>query len=186
MRILALSIAVAALVPLMSMPHASAQPVAGATYTGTHSGGGAVEFPVSGDGSQVLGFTAYDVPGDACEFQGPWFLPIALDIVDDSFGPGIPGLYEVSGSFPSEGNAEGTLRLVVEDPACDSGVVDWTATASFPTPTPSPSPAVGGIAELPEVSDSSAPNYLALAGLAAAALVALIASGWYTRGRRLR
>ena len=30
MRILALAIAVAALVPLMSMPHASAQPVAGA------------------------------------------------------------------------------------------------------------------------------------------------------------
>ena len=188
MRIFGLAIAVAVLVPLMSMSHASAQPVGGATYTGTHSGGGTVQFTVSGDESQVQGFTAYDVPGDVCEFQGPWLLPIALDIVDDSFGPGIPGLYEVSGSFPSEGSAEGTLRLVVDEPPCDSGVVDWTATSSFPTPTPTPtpSPAVGGIAELPDVSGSSAPSYLALAGLAAAALVTLVAGGWYASGRRLR
>jgi hypothetical protein len=40
---------------------------------------------------------------------------------------------------------------------------------------------VGGIAELPEVSTSSAPNYVALAGLAAAALAALAAGGWYAR-----
>jgi hypothetical protein len=188
-RILGLAVAVAAAVPLLSVSQASAQPVGGATYTGTHSGGGAVQFPVSGDGSQVLGFTAYDVPGDECEFQGPWLLPIALDIEeDDSFGPGILGLYEVSGSFLGEGNAEGTLRLLVDDPPCDSGVLDWTATSSFPTPTPTPtpSPAVGGIAELPDVSGSSAPSYLALAGLAAAALVALVAGGWYASGRRLR
>ena len=82
----------------------------------------------------MLGFTAYDVPGDVCEFQGPWLFPIPLDIVCDSFGPGIPGLYEVSGSFPSEGSAEGTLRLVVDDPPCDSGVLHWKAsTATTPT-----------------------------------------------------
>ena len=192
-RILGLAVAVAAAVSLLSMPHASAQPVGGATYTGAITGCaeppcGTVHFTVSGDGSQVQGFTAYDVPGDVCEFQGPWLFPIPLDIVGDSFGPGIPGLYEVSGSFPSEGNAEGTLRLVVDEPPCDSGVVDWTATSSFPTPTPTPtpSPAVGGIAELPDVSGSSAPSYLALAGLAAAALVALVAGGWYASGRRLR
>jgi len=45
---------------------------------------------------------------------------------------------------------------------------------------------VGGIAELPEVSDSSARIYIALAGLAAAALVALTASAWYARRRWLR
>jgi hypothetical protein len=44
-------------------------------------------------------------------------------------------------------------------------------------------PVVGGIAELPEVSGSSARNYIALAGLAAAALVALGAGGWYARRR---
>jgi hypothetical protein len=42
---------------------------------------------------------------------------------------------------------------------------------------------VGGLAELPNVSDSSARNYIALAGLAAAAAVALAASGWYARRR---
>jgi len=138
----ALAMVVAAvLAPLLPVPHTSAQPVGGTAYTGTHSGGGAVEFSVSGDGSQVQGFTAYDVPGDVCEFQGPNPFPISLDIVDDSFGPGIPGMYEVSGSFPSEGEAQGTLRLVLDEPPCDSGVLDWTATTSgTPTPTPTPTP----------------------------------------------
>ena len=45
--------------------------VGDATYTGSHSGGGTVHFTVSGDESQVQGVTAYDVPGDVCEFQGP-------------------------------------------------------------------------------------------------------------------
>jgi hypothetical protein len=191
MRILGLAVAVAAAVPLLSVSQASAQPVAGATYTGTVSGGGTVDFTVSGDGSQVQGFTAYDVPGPGadCQFLGPWPYPFALDIdKDDSFGPGPLDWYVVSGSFPSEGNAQGTLRLALPPPLCDTGVLPWTATSSFPTPTPTPtlSPAVGGIAELPDVSGSSAPSYPALAGLAAAALVALTTGGWYARGRRLR
>jgi len=44
-------------------------------------------------------------------------------------------------------------------------------------------PPVGGIAELPAASDSSGHNYVALAGLAAAAVVALGAGGWYARRR---
>jgi hypothetical protein len=44
---------------------------------------------------------------------------------------------------------------------------------------------VGGLAELPDVSDSSSRNYIALAGLAAAALVALTAGTWYARRRWL-
>jgi WD40 repeat protein len=46
--------------------------------------------------------------------------------------------------------------------------------------------AVGGIAELPEVSGSSGPNYIALAGSIATALVALAAGAWYARRRWLR
>ena len=46
--------------------------------------------------------------------------------------------------------------------------------------------AADGLAELPAVSDSSAPNYIALAGLAAAALLSLTASAWYARKRWLR
>jgi hypothetical protein len=52
---------------------------------------------------------------------------------------------------------------------------------AIPTPTPTP-PAVGGVAELPEVSDLTAVNYIGLAGLAAAA-AALAAGAWYARRR---
>jgi len=64
-----------------------------------------------------------------------------------------------------------------------------------PTPTPTLPPAVGGIVELQASGSgsavdspgssggSSAPNHLALAGLAAAALAALAAGGWYARRR---
>jgi hypothetical protein len=45
---------------------------------------------------------------------------------------------------------------------------------------------VGGIAELPDMSDSSGPNYVAIAGLAAPALIILILSVSYTRRRWLR
>jgi Neuraminidase (sialidase) len=45
---------------------------------------------------------------------------------------------------------------------------------------------VGGVAELPDVSDSAARNYAPLAGLAAAALAALGAGGWYARRRWVR
>ena len=42
---------------------------------------------------------------------------------------------------------------------------------------------VGGLAELPGVAGSSSLNYIAVAGLAAVALVALSAGGWYARRR---
>jgi Neuraminidase (sialidase) len=49
-----------------------------------------------------------------------------------------------------------------------------------------PAVPVGGVAELPDVSGSWGRNYAALAGLAAAALLALGAGGWYARKRRVR
>jgi hypothetical protein len=55
-------------------------------------------------------------------------------------------------------------------------IVEWTET----------SPAVGGIALLPDVSDSSPSNYIALAALAAVAVVALSAGARYARRRWLR
>jgi len=189
--ILGLAAAVAAVVFLPSTLPASAQPSAGSYYAGEITTEcdeppcGTVDFKVSGDGSKVQEFTAHDVPGhvpdkpaETCEFWR-WTYPYDdLDIEeDDSFGPGIPDSFEVSGSFLSEGNAEGTLRLVTF--WCDTGVLDldWTATITS---------VVGGIAVLPDVSDSSVPNYIPLAGLTAAALVALTAGGWQARRRRLR
>ena len=184
-RVFGFAVAVAAVAFFLSMSHASAQPVAGAHYAGEITGCseppcGTVNFTVSGDGSQVQGFAASNVPGEGplgegCLFLGPQPYPFDLDVVDDSFGPGPLDWYVVSGSFPSEGNAQGTLRLAMGVPLCDTDVLDWTA-AVAPLP-------VGGIAELPDVSDSSARNYVALAGLAAAALVALTTGAWYARRR---
>jgi hypothetical protein len=152
------AVAVACLIAILSGPHASAQPIGGAYYSGTISGGGTVNFTVSGDGSQVQGFTAYDVPGDVCQFDGANPFPIPLNIVGDSFGPGISGLYEVSGSFPSVGNAQGTLRLVNTEPPCDSGTLDWTAATSSATPTATttPSPTVTPTASPTETATPTA------------------------------
>jgi hypothetical protein len=187
--------AVAAVVFLPSTLPASAQPIAGAYYAGqittecAEPPCGSVSFRVSGDGLQVQEFTAHDVlgdvpggePGETCRFSR-WTYPYNdLNIVGDSFGPGIPGSFEVSGSFLSEGSAEGTLRLAVGppgDPYCDTGPLNWTATVGTEP--------VGGIAVLPDVSASSVSNYIPLVGLAAAALIALTAGGWHARRRRLR
>jgi len=49
-----------------------------------------------------------------------------------------------------------------------------------------PGAPVGGLAELPDASDSSGRNYIALAGVMAAALLALTAGAWYTRRRWAR
>jgi hypothetical protein len=81
--------------------------------------------------------------------------------------------------------ASGTDNAHVAD--CN-GVDDYAtkvccyAGSALPTPV-----SVGGIAELPEVSaDSSGPNYVALAGGLAAALLALSAGAWYVRRRWLK
>jgi hypothetical protein len=197
-RILGLAAAVAAVVFLPSTLPASAQPIDGSYYAGEITGCheppcgcdeppcGSVSFRVSGDGLQVQEFTAYDVPGvsgepgETCEFLRWTYPSNDLDIEeDDSFGPGSLGWFVVSGSFPSEGSAQGTLRLALPPPfLCDTGVLDWTATAGYEP--------VGGIAVLPDVSDSSVPNYIPLVAVAAAALVALTAGGWHARRRRLR
>jgi hypothetical protein len=191
-RILGLAAAVAAVLFFPSTLPASAQPIAGSYYAGVIPDTGcddppcgSVSFRVSPDGLQVQEFTAYDVDGiGTCHFSGPQEYHEDLDIEEDySFGPGTEGAFAVvSGSFPEEGSAQGTLRLAVDlpppVPPCDTGDLDWTATAG--------NEPVGGIAELPDVSGSSAANYIPLAGLAAAALVALTAGGWHAGRRRLR
>jgi len=181
MPILGLAIAVAAAVSLLSMPRASAQPVAGATYTGTHSGDGDIDFDVAAEGDQVLNLTFTDIPCDGGThdvFTWPPSPPSdPLMIVDDQFEGTLPPLLtRVTGQFPTAGSANGTFLLDLGD--CQSPELTWTATTT--------SPAVGGVAELPDISDSSAASYLAPAGLAVAALVALTAGGWYARGRWLR
>jgi hypothetical protein len=84
------------------------------------------------------------------------------------------------------------------DGICDPGVVDPSCTGSDncrlvynPSQTDTDDDGigdacesgapVGGIADLPDVSDSSSRNYVALAALSATALLALTAAGWYAR-----
>jgi len=66
--------------------------------------------------------------------------------------------------------------------ATDSGgnTSEFSAPVAYSPPIP-----VGGIARLPDASASSARSYTALAGLAAAAVVALTAAAWYARRRWL-
>lgn len=67
----------------------------------------------------------------------------------------------------------------------DPDTSDNALTKSFELNIVSAAP-VGGLAELPGAAGSSGPNHVLLGGLAAAALVALGAGGWYARRRWVR
>ncbi|GAG51221.1 unnamed protein product, partial [marine sediment metagenome] len=93
----------------------SAQPIAGATYTGTVSPSGAVTLTVSADGTEVTQFS-YDI---LAEFDGVCFAlwagsDLAVPIENDAFSHELLWLDEpvvsFSGSFPSPGTAEGTIQ----------------------------------------------------------------------------
>jgi hypothetical protein len=177
-RILGLAVAAAAVALLLSMSHASAQPVAGAYYFGSIAGAGDIEFDVSAGGDEVQNLRVTQIPCDGgTHDEFTWPVPIA--VVDDQFDASLaPLATRVTGQFPTEGSADGTFLLDLGD--CQSPELIWTAITTTPSPTP-----VGGIAELPDVSESAARSYVALAGLAAAALVALSAGAWYARRRWL-
>jgi len=140
--------AVAGLILLLTGPSASAQPIGGATYTGTHSGGGTIQFTVSGDGNQVQNLQLTAIPCDGGThdvFPWPPSPPAEpIMIVDDQFEGTLIGLAtRVTGQFPSEGSANGTFLLDLGDGpgGCQSLELTWTATVSTaPTATASPSP----------------------------------------------
>jgi len=71
-----------------------------------------------------------------------------------------------------------TVTVQVSD-----GTLPGSKTASHLVNPPADASPVGGIAELPDVSDSSTRDYIPLATLAAAAMLALTAGAWYARRR---
>jgi len=83
-------------------------------------------------------------------------------------------------SYACLATVSGTTNAHVAD--CD-GTDDYATKVCCYAGDPLP---VGGLAELPEVSGSSGPNYIALAGGLAAAVVALAAGAWYGRRRRVK
>ena len=103
-----------------------------------------------------------------------------LDILEQPWGSAFFGSSVAVGNVDDDGE---------EDIAVGAfgarAVYVFAGGGSSPTPTPTPFPPVGGIAELPDVPDSSGRNYIALAGLAAA-VVALSAGGWFARRHWLR
>jgi len=94
-----------------------------------------------------------------------------VEAVDCRCGTTCPAAYACLATISASTNAH------VAD--CD-GLDDYaTKICCYAGPAPAP---VGGIAELPDVPDSSGRNYAALVA-AAAALVALTAGAWYARRR---
>jgi hypothetical protein len=91
--------------------------------------------------------------------------------------------YDYSGVSVAAGdiNGDGTDDLIIGAYCAGSGCTGKTYVI-YGDEAPVP---VGGIAELPHVFDPSGPNYIALAGLAAAALAAVTAGAWYARRRWL-
>ncbi|HEX7293775.1 MAG TPA: hypothetical protein VF259_04455 [Solirubrobacterales bacterium] len=97
--------------------------IPGATYVGTHSGGGAVIFDVSADGSSVTRFRVENYHTEFCDvafIQHTGGAPI----VNNSFTFS-SGLLEISysGTFPGVQVAQGTFN----DTECATGTLTWTA-----------------------------------------------------------
>ncbi len=127
---------------------ASANQIAGATYTGTHSGGGTVQFTVSADGSGITIFTVTALPGSfGCAGDRSVSFDPPLMIVNDTFSYGPQSGLSFSGMFPKVGTAAGSVTTthVLEGTIHCITSVTWKATTSAtpppaPTPTPTPTP----------------------------------------------
>src|SRR3990172_6626690 len=133
-----LSVAIAAASMSLAAPHAGAEHVAGASYTGTNSGGGAVDFFVSENGTEIINFH-FTVPVAVCSI-GEQILSDSVPIVNHEFSFVAADFMSFSGLFPRPGQATGTIDPATIVTGCER--LTWTASAT----------AVGGIAELPEVA----------------------------------
>jgi hypothetical protein len=119
---------------ILGVSSATANHIPGAVYTGTHSGGGSVEFVVSADGGSITGFTLVNVPGSTCTISRIT-VPPGVPISDHSFSWSNGG-FSLKGSFPAIQTASGSFTFPPAYSPC--GTVSWTArtTASPPDTTP--------------------------------------------------
>lgn len=132
-----LSFAVAVMLALPASAMAT-NVIAPATYKGTAATGGTIEFDVSPDGAEVTRFALASVSVPPCAtITGQ--TPRLVSIVNDSFSNS-KGLLHFSGSFPTLGQAQGTLSYHRMDGSCNSQDVAWTAAAPVPLPPVLPPP----------------------------------------------
>jgi hypothetical protein len=128
---------------ILGVSSARANHIPGAVYTGTHSGGGSVEFVVSADGGSITGFTVVNYPGSTCTISR-FFAPPGIPISDHSFSWSNGVGFSLSGSFPAIQTASGSFTFAPAYQPC--GTVNWTArtTASPPDTTPPDTTITGG------------------------------------------
>jgi len=160
-------VAVATTLAAISLDRAAADHIGGVTYTGTHDQGGTVDFDVSADGTGIERFRATALPTDGGCFIASVERHFATPaITDHEFSlQQLPDL-SFTGTFPSPGSAEGTVQMQASsgnpfDPLCDTGIINWTASASVPTqsPTPSPTPLLtSGATATPTATPSPGPT----------------------------
>jgi hypothetical protein len=125
-------VGLAALVSLLIASSAMAFHIPGATYNGTHAGGGTVSFTVTADGSGLSNFNVGGpVQGNICTFGGSSItFTQPLPIVNHAFNSS-SGSTTVSGSFAGVRQASGSFRIKTFGPfSCDSGTVSWTASTT--------------------------------------------------------
>jgi len=144
-------LAFVAVVCAVSAVPALASPVAGATYNGRTADGAYVRFTVSANGTQVNSYEITGVIGDTCQFSAQGNEPAfpGAPIKGNAFTYGFDGAFSFSGKFNGAHSATGTYHFhrdaIGAQPACDSGVVSWTATTGTPgtSPTSGTSPTPG-------------------------------------------
>lgn len=134
---------------LLLAGQAGAAQIAGATYTGTHAGGGALSFTVGADGSRLVSHRIEAIPGDTCIYvaqgdAGEW---VGAPVLGNVFAYDLHDAFFFTGTFPGEQTAVGTLRLFNRavagvKPACDTGVIQWSASTQSVAPPAGQAPAV--------------------------------------------
>jgi hypothetical protein len=139
---------------------AAAFHIPGATYVGTHSGGGAVSFTVSPSGLAVRNFRVENYETEFCLVDSLQHVDSA-PIVNNAFTGGSTILEtRYTGSFPSVQFAQGTFV----DDECETGTLTWTART-----TASPAGSAECIAAQAPVIDAEAQLAAAQAGASKAA-----------------
>jgi parallel beta-helix repeat protein len=148
-----------------------------------HNGGKGIE-NIDGGNTELAPPIIDSVGGSVSGHTNPKCYPCTVEIFSDDEDEG--RIYHGSTITNDDATVTWTYPGAVTGPNITATVTDADGnTSEFSAPVALIQP-VGGIAQLPDSPGSSAPNYIALAALAAAALAALTAGAWYARRRWLR